>query len=449
MSLSSSYVTSTTNSFNDDIFGYVILTDDTVAINCIVTSTPPQNLVVPSTVKNAGTTYTVTQLNSYAFLTNSPIILTISIPNTINAMFNQTFLSSPSLFNPAGPTGGPYGDNFSILTSITLTGGSSSFLYTDEYGILYVSSSNNSVFDTLFAAPPAFNSAGYTIPSNVTTIGPYAFVNSKLTSIVIPTNVTAIGTYAFFLVYLESLTIEGVITNFGYMPFYSTLPSGPATITSLIFKGSSDNASYGVTTADMFGFSMYTTATIQVTNTNYGNAITNYFETNSKYTNFGYTFTINYIPESTSVVVGSTASSGQTELQTALTKFSFVNPYATVKYDHRSGNVSVVANESELKELGNSLKKLSMPHKISGLSVSYTNTGRMYSQRLDHIVNKINSENIGRTKRGQSAIYFDNVSGDTDEYTGNLAALAGDDSSSYGCPKMYNMTMIDSGSSVW
>lgn len=357
MSLSSSFVSSTTNSFNDGIFGYVLLTGGTtVAVNCIVTSTPSQNLVVPSTVTNAGTTYTVTQLNSNAFLiviNNTTIIfpntLTISIPNTITAMFNQTFFSSPSLFNPAGPTGGTNGDNFSILTSITLTGGNSTFLYTDNYGILYVSTFNNGVFDTLFAAPPAFNSAGYTIPSNVTTIGPYAFVNSKLTSIVIPTNVTAIGPYAFFLVYLESLTIEGVITNFGDMPFFSQYQS--ETLTNLICKGYSNNNSYGVTTAKQFIYSMALNATITVTVSAYGEGIKNTFESMMTQTGSDYNFTIEYIPESTSVVVGSTASSVQTELQTALAKFSFVNPSATVKYDQRSGNVSVVANESELKEL--------------------------------------------------------------------------------------------------
>lgn len=35
LSLSSSYVSSATNSFSDDIFGYVILTSTTVAVNSI------------------------------------------------------------------------------------------------------------------------------------------------------------------------------------------------------------------------------------------------------------------------------------------------------------------------------------------------------------------------------------------------------------------------------
>jgi hypothetical protein len=452
MSLASTYVSSTspTNSFSDDVFVYVILTNNTVAVNSIIPSADTANLVnlvVLPTVTNAGTKYYVTQLNSNAFYTDTPTISTISIPNTINAMFNQTMVSSPSLFNPAGPT--PYNDNYSILTSITVTGGSSNFIHTDSYGILYVSSLNNGVFDTLFAAPPAFNSTGYTIPSNVTTIGPYAFVNSKITSIVIPTNVTAIGTYAFFLVYLESLTIEGVISNFGYMPFYSqnSTPEQPAgTLTNLICKAYSRSASDGVNTANQFIYMMYTSFTIKVTNTDYGNAIKNSFE--EEYASYsGMKF--QYIPESTSDGVGSIASSVQTELQTALAGFSFLNPYAIVNYDARSGNVSVVADERELKGLGNILNKLSMPHKISGLSVSYSKTGRMYSQKLDYMVEKINSGNIGRTKRGQSAIYFDNVPGDTDTYTGNLAALAGDDSGSFGCQKMYATTIVDSGSSVF
>jgi hypothetical protein len=452
MSLSSSYVSSAISSFSDDIFGYVILTSDTVAVNSIIPSADTANLVnlvVLPTVTNAGTTYYVTQLNSNAFYTDTPIISTISIPNTINAMFNQTFLSSPSLFNPAGPTGGPYNNNYSILTSITLTGGISTFIYTDSYGILYVSSLNNGDFDTLFAAPRKFDASGYTIPSNVTTIAPYAFVNSEITSLVIPTNVTTIGTYGFFSAYLVRLTIEGVISNFGYMPFYSQnrTPEHPeGTLRTLICKGSSGSASDGVNTANQFIYMMYTSFTIKVTNTDYGNAIKNSFE--EEYASYsGIKF--QYIPESTSVVVGSTASSGQTELQTALTKFSFVNPYAIVNYDARSGNVSVVADEGELKGLGTSLNKLSMPHKISDLSVSYSKTGRRYSKRLDYMVEKINSGNIGRAKRGQPAIYFDNIPGETDTYTGNLAALAVDDSGSFGCPKMYATTIVDSGSSVF
>jgi hypothetical protein len=65
------------------------------------------------------------------------------------------------------------------------------------------------------------------------------------------------------------------------------------------------------------------------------------------------------------------------------------------------------------------------------------------------MVEKINSGNIGRAKRGDPAIYFDNVPRDTYTYTGTLAALAGDDSGSFGCPKMYATTIVDSGSSVF
>lgn len=447
MSLSSSYVSSAISSFSDDIFGYVILTSTTVAVNSIIPSASSENLVnlvVPQTVTNAGTMYTVTQLNSQAFYTDTPIISTISIPTTITAMFYQTLESSPSLFNPAGPTGGPYNNNYSILTSITLTGGISTFIYTDSYGILYVSSLNNGHFDTLFAAPRKFDASEYTIPSNVTTIAPYAFVNSEITSLVIPTNVTTIGTYGFFLAYLVRLTIEGVISNFGYMPFYSQnrTPEHPeGTLRTLICKGSSGSASDGVNTANQFFYMMYISFTIKVTNTDYGNAIKNSFE--EAYDLYsGIKF--QYIPESTSDGVGSIASSVQTELQTALTMFSFLNPFASVNYDNRSGNVSVVANEDELIDLGNNLEQLSMPNKISSLSVSYSKGGRTYSHGLHHIVNEINSGNIGRAKRGQPAIYFNNVPRDTDTYTGNLAALAVDDSGSFGCPKTYTMNMIDS-----
>ena len=445
LSLSSSYVSSATNSFSDDIFGYVILTSTTVAVNSINSTAPPEklvNLVVPSTVTNAaGNNYTVNQLNSNAFLTDSRIS-TISIPTTIRAMFYQTFVSSASLFNPTGPIGN------SVLRSINLYaadvdgGGSSKLFYTDSYGILYASSNSNGVFDLLFAAPPLFDDSGYTIPSNVTTIEAYAFVNSKITSLVIPENVITIGTYAFFLSRLESLTIEGVIVDFGYNSFFIQYVGG--TLTNLICKGYSNNESYGVTTANQFIFSMALNATITVTASAYGEGIKKTFESMMTQTGTDYNFTFNYIPESTSDGLGSSASSGQTELRNALAMFSFLNSFASVNYDNRSGNVSVVANEDELIDLGNNLEQLSMPHRITGLSVSYSKAGRMYSYKLDNIVNKINFTNVGKMKSGRNATYFNDVAGDTDDYTERLSVLAGVDFGSFGCSKTYTMNMIDS-----
>lgn len=444
LSLSSSYVSSATNSFSDDIFGYVILTSTTVAVNSITATVLSENLVnfvVPSTVTNAaGNNYTVTQLNSNAFLTDTPIS-TISIPNTITSMFYQTFVSSASLFNPTGPIAS------SVLTSINLYadvdgGGSSNLLYTDSYGILYASSKSDGVFDLLFAAPPLFDDSGYTIPSNVTTIAAYAFVNSTITSLVIPENVTSIGTYAFFQVFLESLTIEGVILDFGSQPFFNQYQS--ETLTNLICKGYSNNESYGVTTAKQFNYSMALNATITVTASAYGEGIKNTFESMMTQTGSDYNFTFNYIPESTSDGLGSSASSGQTELRNALAMFSFLNSFASVNYDNRSGNVSVVANEDELIDLGNNLEQLSMPHRITGLSVSYSKAGRMYSYKLDNIVNKINFTNVGKMKSGRNATYFDDVAGDTDDYTERLSVLAGVDFGSFGCLKTYTMNMIDS-----
>ena len=85
-----------------------------------------------------------------------------------------------------------------------------------------------------------------------------------------------------------------------------------------------------------------------------------------------------------------------------------------------------------------------MPRKITGLSVSYSKAGRMYSYKLDNIVNKINFTNVGKMKSGRNATYFDDVAGDTDDYTERLSVLAGVDFGSFGCSKTYTMNMIDS-----
>lgn len=134
---------------------------------------------------------------------------------------------------------------------------------------------------------------------------------------------------------------------------------------------------------------------------------------------------------------------GQTELQKALALFQFTNPGASVSY-RNGGMVNIIVDERELKELETRLDKLSTPHKLLSLSTKYTKNGKTYNHNLSHMVKQINATNIGRTKKGYVATYFDNLAKDTDDYTIGLSDLAGDDSSSYGSPKTTSITLQDS-----
>lgn len=134
---------------------------------------------------------------------------------------------------------------------------------------------------------------------------------------------------------------------------------------------------------------------------------------------------------------------GQTELQRALVLFQFTNPGASVSY-RNGGMVNITVDEKELKDLESHLDNLSIPHKVVSLSTRYTKNGRTYKRNLYNMVQQINATNIGRTKKGYVATYFDNLAKDTDDYTGGLSDLAGDDSSSYGSPKTTSITLQDS-----
>ena len=64
------------------------------------------------------------------------------------------------------------------------------------------------------------NLTSVVIPNSVTTIGEYAFYESKLTNIIIPDSVTAIGRVAFSYNQLTSIEIPNSVTTIGGYAFY-------------------------------------------------------------------------------------------------------------------------------------------------------------------------------------------------------------------------------------
>ena len=139
---------------------------------------------IPASVTYSGTTYSVTSIGIYAFLTCSSLT-SITIPNSVTSIGGYAFAECSS------------------LTSVT-------------------------------------------IPNSVTSIGEGAFAGcTGLTSITIPNSVTSIGNYAFALCGLTSVTIPNSVTSIDEGAFYgcSSLKKivnyaiTPQTISSDVFSG--------------------------------------------------------------------------------------------------------------------------------------------------------------------------------------------------------------------
>jgi len=209
------------NTISDDTFNYYVLRQasefapKTVAVVGLASepsSTSESLPPIPSTVIISNVSYTVTQIYAYAFTYNdststssstptiNSITTTINIPSTVTNIDEQAFLYCSAL--------------------TTLEVNSQTYYFTDSNGVLYSNPSGGTTFDILSFVPPAVNSS-YTIPTNVTSIGNYAFYqNTSLNSVSIPSGVTSIGNYAFYgCTNLASVTIPSTVTTIGIGAF--------------------------------------------------------------------------------------------------------------------------------------------------------------------------------------------------------------------------------------
>ena len=124
-----------------------------------VTGRAPGNtatdIVIPDTVVDSGTTYSVTTIGGYAFYINA--LTSVIIPDSVTIIGRSAF-------------------GYNVLTSVI-------------------------------------------IPDSVTTIGPNAFSVNALTSVIIPDSVTTIGWFAFRDNALTSAAFEGDFGNFNLRMF--------------------------------------------------------------------------------------------------------------------------------------------------------------------------------------------------------------------------------------
>ena len=140
------------------------------------------NLVIPSTITQNGTTYSVTSIGDSA-LWNCSGLTSVTIPNSVTSIRESAFENCNGLASVTIPTG---------VTSI----GDGAFAYCSGLKSVTIPNSVTSIGDDAFACCSDLTSV--TIPNSVTSIGGGAFWNcSGLTSITIPTGVTFIGWGAF------------------------------------------------------------------------------------------------------------------------------------------------------------------------------------------------------------------------------------------------------------
>jgi hypothetical protein len=187
-------------------------------------------ILIPSTVTNVGTTYSVTSIGDYAFegCTN---LTSINIPNSVTsigvyAFYNCIYLNSINIPNSTTNIGQGAFVYCSSLTSIIIPNsvtsiGQEVFGECSSLTSIIIPNSVTSIGDNAF-----FNCTNLTsinIPNSITSIGQGVFEEcSSLISINIPNSVTSIGNAAFrFCSSLTSIIIPNSVTSIGVQAFYS------------------------------------------------------------------------------------------------------------------------------------------------------------------------------------------------------------------------------------
>ncbi|WP_415355416.1 fibronectin type III domain-containing protein [Halioglobus sp. Uisw_031] len=191
-------------------FSYSITSGTTVDVTGRASGNTDTDIVIPATVADGSTTYSVTSIGRDAFQYNA--LTSVIIPDSVTTIGGQAFLSN-------------------ALTSVTIpdsvtTIESSAFAVNDLTSVTI----GNSVTTIVGAAFQYNVLTSVIIPDSVTTIGEQAFLSNALTSVIIPDSLSAIGSLAFDGNALTNVAFEGNFRMFAS----NTFESNPnlATITS-------------------------------------------------------------------------------------------------------------------------------------------------------------------------------------------------------------------------
>ena len=177
---------------------YNITSDNTVEVTYYSSTTDNNyvsgDVVIPSSVTNNGTTYSVTSIGDRAFYYCSGLT-SVTIPNGVTSIGNYAFYECRSLTSVTIPNS---------VTSI----GEWAFTYCISLTSVTIPNSVTSIGDRAFYYCSGLTSV--TIPNSVTSIGGSAFYGcSGLTSVTIPNSVTSIGEGAFY----ECSGLTSIVSN--------------------------------------------------------------------------------------------------------------------------------------------------------------------------------------------------------------------------------------------
>lgn len=163
--------------------------------------------VIPTTVTDGTTTYTVTTIDSFAFY-NCSGLTSVSLPSSITTIDTRAFSDCPNL------------NSINIPSSVT-TLGNQSFVNCTSLTTMTIPDSVTTLGPAIFAN--CTNLASVSIGNSVTTI-PYGMFSgcSHLTTVSIPNSVTSIANYAFSsCTSLTSISLPNSITSIGDGAFTS------------------------------------------------------------------------------------------------------------------------------------------------------------------------------------------------------------------------------------
>ncbi len=224
------------------------------------------SIIIPNTIKYDGKTYTVTNIEGYAFSGCSGLT-SITIPSSVTSIGNSAFSGCSGLTSVEINTK-TIGTWFRGLESIkTITLGEE------------VTCIGNSAFSGCSGL------TSITIPSSVTSIEGSAFYGcSGLTSVTIPSSVTGIGERAFsYCSGLTSIEIPSSVTSIGDEAFGGcsglasiTIPSSVTSIGNSAFSGCNNLTTVTINSNAILSKSYYSSSNINNINNIFGSQVTEY-----------------------------------------------------------------------------------------------------------------------------------------------------------------------------